>query len=97
MEEVVEESAEEPAEEPIEESTEEPEAELTVTEVAEAEPVAVNEEKINKEDILEDEGLAFHKTGKFKKTINKVSLALLLLAFAIPVGLLVYVILTFFL
>ena len=97
VEEVVEESAEEPAEEPIEESKEEPNDELTVAAVEEAEPVVAEEGHDDKEEIRGiEENIAFHKSVKFKKTINKVSLALLLLAFAIPLGLLIYIIVTFF-
>lgn len=41
--------------------------------------------------------LAFFGTVKWKRTWSKITLALLLLAFAVPVGLLVYIILQFFL
>lgn len=93
-----EEPIEEAQEEPSEESEEEPNKEITVAEVEEAEPVVAEEVHDDKEEVREiEENIAFHKSVKFKKTINKVSLALLLLALAIPVGLLVYVILTFFL
>lgn len=93
-----EEPIEEAQEEPSEESEEEPNKEITVAEVEEAEPVVAEEVHDDKEEIRGiEENIAFHKSVKFKKTINKVSLALLLLALAIPVGLLVYVILTFFL
>ena len=97
------EDAEQPVEEPITPETEAVAEEISVAPVAEYEVLAKKEEKkakkvknkipVEEEAYEEDDDVSlFHKSVKWQKIGNRISLALLLLGIAIPLGMLAYII-----
>lgn len=94
----LEETIEETVEETAEETAEETEPELIVAPKETVEVAEVEEKLPEKED---DEGDKFELLPEKKKTLkdrlNSISLLLLLVAFAIPVAIIAYILITFFL
>ena len=95
-EEVSEETTEEPTPEEAEETANEPiSSEIEVAPIEKAEET-VPEEASQKEEKDED-ALPFFKTVKWQRTWSRCSAIILALLFAIPLGILAYTVLTFFL
>ena len=98
VEEVVEETVEEAVEETVEEPAEETEPELVIAPEETVEVAEVEEKLPEKEDAEDDKfELLPEKKKTLKDRLNSISLLLLLVAFAIPVAIIAYILITFFL
>ena len=97
-EETVEAPVEEAVEETVEEPAEETEPELVVAPEETVEVAEVEEKLPEKEDAEDDKfELLPEKKKTLKDRLNSISLLLLLVAFAIPVAIIAYILITFFL